>query len=575
MDISNDKNGMNKREWFFLFLILVGAVLFRLLLMTKAYSIGFDEVNYLKLAASGRINGLNHVLHAYWSPFYPFVVALFAYIVPDFELAGRLVQIFSVLVIILLVFSFTRKKFGKRTAFAAALLLAFYTLTARYSIKAETDFIYTVMAVGGVFLAWNALEFKKVWQIFVSGLLFGLAYLTRPEGVGFLLVLLGILFLVLLYQIFTRQNIIKLVAMLVLAGIGFSLAAAPYVYYLHRETGVWTISTKGTVNQQGSMYVKNMAKYKENPFHVVSEDNTKLMQDEIYHIGNFVSRIEEEGQPVVEVSPVELLKKMAENIYKILTSALTQVLTAPLLLLLGLGLFGAAWDTKRAWLNLYFLCYVLFFWFVLIPAFHINLRYFMPVLPLSFIWVAAGAVWFVDWGTETLKKSAPNLPGWISPKTVSVVILTLIVLGGSILPELSKRLGKSKYATDEWAPALEQKKAGLWLKEQGVKSPIIMAYNHAVSFYAGNYEIKESIEIPENKIDRCLAYARHRGAKYLVLNDRYKHHHPLIAHVYEQRDVPPDLKLIYSDKMKNGLGTLIYEIVDPEPETENDQEATQ
>ena len=122
-------------------------------------------------------------------------------------------------------------------------------------------------------------------------------------------------------------------------------------------------------------------------------------------------------------------------------------------------------------------------------------------------------------------------------------------------------MSKSILSTEEWAPCIEQKKAGLWLKKNGVKSPIIMAYNHAVSFYAGNYNIKESVEIPENKIDRILEYAKFRNVKYLVLNDRYKHHHPLIEHLYEQRDIPQNLKLIYLDKEKNSLKTLIYEII--------------
>ena len=84
---------MSTRDWIFLMLIFIGAILFRILLLGKAYSIGFDEVNYLKLAASGRMNGLSHVFHTYWSPFYPLTVALFSYLVPDFETAGRWLQI--------------------------------------------------------------------------------------------------------------------------------------------------------------------------------------------------------------------------------------------------------------------------------------------------------------------------------------------------------------------------------------------------------------------------------------------------------------------------------------------------
>ena len=552
---------MQKRDWIGLSLIIIGALLIRFVLMSKHYAVGFDEVNYLKLAASGRINGLNHVLHTYWSPLYPAAVALFSYIVPDFELAGRLVQILSSIGVILVIFFFAKDKFDKKIAFAAALLLAFFTLFARYSVKAEADIFYTFIALIGILSGWFALEKKKLFPALAAGVCFGMAYLARPEGIGFLGTYLGAVFVVLIYQIFTKTNIVKTFLIILLAIVGFSLLFTPYFYFLHRETGVWTISTKGTVNQQGSMYVEKMSEYKENPFHVVNDDNTKLMQDEIYHIGNFVNRVEEEGKPVVEVRIFDLLKKMIENFYKIITEAMSQVLTVPLLMLFGLGLFGQIWKRERTLLNLYLMCYIAFFWFVLIPAFHINLRYFMPVLPIAFIWIADGVIKFIDWGTDTLKENIAKWPKFISPKVLSIIFVTVVISVGTIFPELAKRLGRSKYAVEEYVPAIEQKQAGLWLRKNGVKSPIVMAYNHAVGFYAGNYEIKESVEIPENKIDRVVAYARNRGVNYLVLDDRYRMHHPLIAHVYDNQDVPPDLKLIHEFELKNGLKTHIFQIM--------------
>ena len=169
---------MTRREWFYFGLIILGAILFRLLLMSKTYAIGFDEVNYLKLAASGRINGLNHVLHAYWSPFYPLAVALFSYLVPDFETAGRWLQILSALGILTVAFFFARNRFGKRVAWGTALLIAFFTLTARFSVKAETDFIYGLLALAGVVLGWSALEKKRLGHAFTAGLLFGFFYFS-------------------------------------------------------------------------------------------------------------------------------------------------------------------------------------------------------------------------------------------------------------------------------------------------------------------------------------------------------------------------------------------------------------
>jgi hypothetical protein len=265
-------------------------------------------------------------------------------------------------------------------------------------------------------------------------------------------------------------------------------------------------------------------------------------------------------QPVVNISPFNFIKKLAENYYDLLTRDLAQVLTFIGVLLLGLGLFATSWSRAKIFLNLYLLSYVAGFWFGLIPAFHITLRYFVPLMPLSFIWMAAGAVHLIRWFQQTLTEIIKSWPRWLPGSLVSTLLVIFFVLGGSILPELGKRLSASANATDEWSPAIEQKKAGLWLKQHGVKSPIIMAYNHAVSFYAGNYQIKESVEIPENKLDRILNYARHRNVNYLVINDRYRQYYPLLEHLYSEQDIPADLKLVYFDKEPNGLRTWIYEI---------------
>lgn len=555
---------MTRKDWLYLVLIFAGAILFRVLLMTKAYTVGFDEVNYLKLAASGRINGLNHVLHTYWTPMYPLAVALFSYIVPDFEAAGRWLQILLATTIIFPLFFFVKKYYGKPVAFGTILLIAFFTFSARFSIKAETEFVYSFTAIVGILLGWHVLKTQSILKSAGVGLLFGAAYLARPEGIGFYLVFAGIILLVMLNQLFTRKNIVSSILILFVSGAACALVITPYIVFVHHETGQWTISTKGTVNQQGAMYVKNMAQYTENPFHVLNEDNTKLLQDEIYHTGTFVKTTHEQGAPVVKIEIKELAKKVFENLYSLITKELTGVLAVPILILLGLGLFFSPWTKESVWINLYLLSFIAFFWFGLIPVFHITLRYFVPLLPISFIWIASGAIHLIGWGEETLKNAFPKWPGWPSTRLVSLALVVVLILAGAVLPELGKRMSKNEFSVDEWAPAIEQKKAGLWLKEQGIHAPIIMAYNHAVSFYAGNYEIKESIEIPENKIDRVIAYAKHRGAKYLVLDDRYKNYHPLIADIYEQKNVPPQLKLIYFDKMKNGIKTLIYEIGETE-----------
>lgn len=559
---NNAHSDMQRRDWICLGIILIGAILFRLIFMANFGAVGFDEVNYLKLAAAAKMNGLNHVLHTYWPPICPLAVALFSYLIPNFELAGRLFSILCASMVIVPIFFFVKSHFDKNIAFISALFIAFFSFSAYFSARAETEFIYSIVAIGGILIGWNVLKNKKLTKAFVVGVLFGLAYLTRPEGIGFLITFWVISLVVIISQIINKKKVLPYIMIILLSGTGIAIVSFPYLLFLRQATGTWTISTKGTSNQQGEMYVRNKSQFREHPFHTLSEDNKRLLQDEIYHIGNFLTNLQQQGKPVVNVSIKNLVQKVAENYYKIITEALSKILTAPLLLLLGIGLFGHAWSRDKAMLNLYLLSFIIFFWFIVIPLFHINLRYFIPLVPLSFLWIAIGAKNLVECFSKTLEIVTNKVSSSISNKTISVIFLILFVLFGTILPEMGKRMKKYKNSTVEWAPCVEQKKAGLWLKDNGVKNPVIMAYNHAVSFYAGNYNIQQSVEIPENTVDRLLKYAKFRGVKYLVLNDRYKQHHPLIAHLYEQKAVPPQLKLIYLDEMKNGLKTLIYEIVD-------------
>lgn len=557
---------MTGRNYLWLTAIIIGAIGFRLLLMTKAYAVGFDEVNYLKLAASGHINGLNHVLHTYWSPFYPLAVALFSYIVPNFELAGKLLSVLSASLIIVPVFFFVKKEFDKRTAFGASLLIAFFTYSATFSIYALTEAAYSFVAISGIIAGWYAIQNKNVVLAAITGIFFGMAYLTRPEGLGFILTFAGIIVIVLLWQVFRKTRIISYIVILLISTVGFLAMSVPYLIYLKGETGQWTISTKGAANQQGEIYAKNQDQFSEDPHHSLSIDNKRVLQDDIYHLGTFLNAIKEDSDAEIEIAKSAFLEKVFENYYKILTEDLTKVLTVPLLFLLGIGLFVTPWSKKRTMVNLYLLSFISFFWFVLIPAFHITLRYFVPLIPISLIWVALGTNKVIGWLSETLKINIGEKSKTIQISAISSVLVILCIVGASILPEFGKHMRKNLNSVDEWAPCIEQKKAGLWLKDHGVDSPVIMAKNHAVSFYAGNYEIKESVTIPHNSIERVLEYARYRNVDYIVLNDRYREDYPTLSYLLDRKSIPPQLKLIYFDKEENGLGTVIYQILTHESE---------
>ena len=548
-------------------ILLTIALLTRVFFLRFEYAVGWDEVNYLKLGASGAIHGLNHVLHTYWSPLYPFFVALFGRVFTNYELAGRLVSILFGTILIVPVFLFVEKYLSKKVAWFCSLLIAFFPMLIESSFSALTESLYIFMAITGVILGFLAIQKKSILLAATTGGLFSLAYLTRPEGIGFLIVFVGLAISVLIYQALKKREY-RLIFVLVSAVISFLIISSPYLYYLHDVTGEWTLSSKGTTNMQGSITAMENKGKKLNPWLLLNEDNSHLPDDEIYHTGEFLKIYQQnsragdatDDQNSVQITLFLVVKKYLRNFYQVVTTGIGQVLSVPILLLTVLGLFGNSWDRERTWRELYLLSYVVFFWFVLIPMFHITERYMLQIVPIVLIWSGLGVEKLLEWFQQTTLNFQIS---W-NKRLVSTLktLFVLMLVGSFIVPGLTRMGLKNPFLSEKWVEPIEQKKAGLWLKAHYNETPIIMAWNHAISFYAGNYNIKQTVSIPQNELDRVLAYARNRGAKFLALNEKNREDFPTIDYLLDESQAPSNLKLIYKDDSIAGLKTLIYEILD-------------
>jgi 4-amino-4-deoxy-L-arabinose transferase-like glycosyltransferase len=552
---------LERREAIWLAGIMAVAVLFRLFLLRYIYAAMFDEVNYLKLAAAGAYSGIARAVHTFWSPFYPLVVSMVTRIFGSPETSARIVSVICGSLVILPLYFFARGYLSKKTALMSAVFVAVYPPIAFQSTGARTESLYTLLIVTGIVLGWTGITRKKGFNLAGAGVCFSLAYLTRPEGIGFF----GVLSLILLGSVFlSRKNRIFFIRALVLAGAAFVFCAAPYVIYLKGATGHWTLSGKQST-QQGSVYAMTKQEGEEDEFRILSEDNTTVPIDQVYHLGTFDRAHGEEGKPLVRVTPKLFIIKYFKNLYEVVKSALPRVFTTLLFALMILGLFGSPWSRGRAWRELYLLSFVLFFWFVVIPMFHVNDRYFYPFFPVVMIWAARGVEHLIAWLAGTLKPwfAGPEENPW--PVRLASLATTLVLLGILFFPEAGKIVSRTRWATDYWHDPVEQKEAGLWLRERAEKPPVIMSRNHAVDFYAGNYHITQSVTIPQNSLDRVLAYARYRGVEYMVLNERYIRDYPKLKPLLGGKDVPGDLELVYDRKDPSGLKTVIYRVL-PEKE---------
>lgn len=530
--------------------LLVLALAFRLFLMNWRFAIGFDEPHYLQLGAAAALHGWKNLLHPYWPPMYPALIALLSLFSHDFELVGRLVSMITGTAVIIPVYLLARELFGVRTGLVAAFLLAIFPALAFDATNALSESTYTFLSASGVAAGWFALKNRSIWKGALAGAFWGMSYLTKPEGLGYLFVYLFVAGVWLIFH-WRRDRQPALVKMMFVTTMVAVLCALPYLLYLRQATGEWTIS----------------GKYKVNRFDVTSinrllPDNEKLPLDMAYHLGTFhdyeVNTFA--GSDGSARNLTDLAKTMAENVYKLLRYAIPGVITGPLFFLMALGLVAGRWTWSQAQLHLYLLTFIVFFWLMVIPFFHINERYFSSLLPLCFIWAGHGTVILFRRMRHFFRLLPVDMFSRASARW-GIVLTALLLFILSFLPELGKVVGRSRLSRDFWTDAVELKETGDWLKANAEHTPVLMSYNKAVDFYAGQFDIRKTATFSYDTVDRIVEYAAHRGVDYMIIDERYQDEFPNLIGLFNRKDVPKELKPVYDQIDISGLRVIIYQLL--------------
>lgn len=539
------------------YLTLIGIILlalgFRIFLFRYRYAVKFDEPHYLQLAASSVLYGFENILHPHWSPMYPFLIAIMSLLVRNFELAGRLVSAISGSLVILPVFFLTKNLFGKKTACLSAILIALYPVLAFSSTNVLTESTYMLLSISGIAVGWLALKKGSKILGLVTGLFFGMSYLTRPEGIGCLIVFLWWGITLALVRLTKKKMAKEIIIVLLFSAISCLLISSPYLIYLRKEMGKWSLSQKWDT---GRYAIGSLRK--------LSEDNKMLPVDMGWHMGNF-SKLKLKGKVRDSFAGTYFLKRVAKNYYDLVKRAIPSILTGSLFILLILGFLGEYLRKDKIKFNIYLLSHVLFFWFILIPFFISLDRYMIPILPICFVWIGNGLNVLYKWLILSFRSIATNSPKFLEKtKKISILVIVLFLLIFSYLPEFGKIIVRDKYSRDFWADPIELRKAGLWLKTRTNHPPVLMSYNKAIDFYAGQYDVKKGVSFADNTFDRILKYAYYRGVEYIVVDERYKEKFPQLNFLLEKEIIPPELELVYEDNEMAGLKTMVFKLLSSE-----------
>ncbi len=179
------KEGERKREWLFLFFLLLLSFGLRLLHIYISPIISSDGVLYIEQAKS------NFGKEATYFHLYPLIIRLFYLLIDDWELAARVVSVFFGTISILLFYLLIRLLLNPRLALCSSLFFGICPHVVEYSSDVLREPLFWSFFLSSLFFALLGFKRKK-WYLFLISALFSLlSTLTRVEGIeSALLVLL-------------------------------------------------------------------------------------------------------------------------------------------------------------------------------------------------------------------------------------------------------------------------------------------------------------------------------------------------------------------------------------------------
>jgi 4-amino-4-deoxy-L-arabinose transferase-like glycosyltransferase len=506
-------------SWLIISICILGSVFIVTLVYQNFASISSDGTIYALLAKNLVQHHAFEVFgkpNVYFSPGLPFVIAILFKLFGNIELSSHLaVIIFGITsgpLLYLLVKRFTSNK----VAFSAAVLLVLngewiWNYTTSITPQILVGFSSILLCI----ILLKALSSKNYLFFLLIGLLNGWIYLIRPEY--FFLIFLILIYIGLVYK---NIEFKKLIRILIITSIGFLIISLPYLIFLHKHTGYWSIS---------------------NRTQAISETTSGVAYEDV---GDTLGPNNKLYTDIIDISVQDNNKNLITTIWQDKFLALKKLLkglfTAERNLSKELGLLGiglAALGLRDFILKKKFRELTIFGIF-LIPIIFVAFaqggtpEYLIQFIPWFIILIAAG-FWslYEDIFNFKYKKSIMTL----------LAVITILYL---FFPIIQTYLFLSKDLTHK-----ENKLIGLWIKNNipNIKKELIISRNPEFSLYSeSNWEIIPNV--PDfNKLYEVM---RVNNVHYLVVNDQSESR-PQFASLINENASHTPLELIHKETYLN------------------------
>src|SRR3972149_6836923 len=554
-----------RRDILNLGILVVIAFLIRFFVLETAPLICVDCPQYVtiakNLASSGQYaSDGSHFPDIIQPPLYPGILSIFIPLFNEPEFAGRVVSAAFGSLLIIPFFFLGIKVFCRKVAYIGSALIALYPILIESSSTPLSESLYIFFVFTAILCGWIALERWEWKYSAIAGGLFGLSYLTRVEGIAYII----FFFLIaVLFSILKRRGLRGLFVA-TSAVIWFLFLISPYHVYVWKKMGTFFTVPKinlilshraisrnliSTMSSEG-MNKEQMA---EMVFFGLTNDSSELLANSLFFKGSVSLKDSSDKTDKFQRSPMPpyiFFKIASSNIWRTYKRVYQRgtILPPGLLIFLIIGFFNDFWTYPNWKKNLYLL--MIFLSGHIFVFSHVDPRFILSSVPIMVLWQSIGILKADEWLKRTLesyRSIRPNFPFGVISRIFLASFLAL-----SILP-FTYTVFKQSSSVDD-----SLKSAGLWMRENISPDSKVMASRPQAAFYG---RVKY-LTLPYAGYSEILKYAEVNCAGYLLLYDRKdKVLRPLLESLMKDSFLDDRLKLLKRIEVSGGK-IYLYEFAE-------------
>jgi 4-amino-4-deoxy-L-arabinose transferase-like glycosyltransferase len=232
---------MTRKEKIILAISVLATFLTRLIQYLNTHVIAVDAVRYItgsELLFNGKITDGLRIADK--PPVYFLLCTYVNFLVGNIEVSCHLVSILAASLTLVPLYLLTRNMFNQPVALASCFLFIILPHMSETQSDALTDSTYMLLFITSITLFWHSLKQKSLLLYALASVTGVVCYLTRTEGIYTLVIIV----LTSLAMAIARKEYRTLatVGKILLAIFIFTVIAYPYLLWMKRETGGWTIS---------------------------------------------------------------------------------------------------------------------------------------------------------------------------------------------------------------------------------------------------------------------------------------------------------------------------------------------